>query len=186
MDFTKLKKLSIGGVELKQLFIDGIQVWKAGYKNWVRYSTEADGVTIYNGGLGYKNGYRLSSSGSLSEQSGTTTTGFISVTGTDVIRMGGIPWIPAGPNDGASRVSYISFFDASFAVLGSYNVAVVNGQGVNTPRGIVTSCVVTTDDNVVTTFEPKFSDVSNIAYVRLNGWGDGANMIVTINEEITE
>ena len=32
-------------------------------KNWVPYSTEADGITIYNDGLGYKEGYRLSSSG---------------------------------------------------------------------------------------------------------------------------
>ena len=59
MDLTKLKKLVIGGIELKQLLINGVQVWKSGYKNWVKYSTEADGVTIYNGGLGYKNGYRM-------------------------------------------------------------------------------------------------------------------------------
>jgi hypothetical protein len=32
-------------------------------RNEVRYSTEADGVTIYNGGLGYKYGYRVRSGG---------------------------------------------------------------------------------------------------------------------------
>lgn len=28
MDFSKFRKLYINGVELKQLFINGIQVWK--------------------------------------------------------------------------------------------------------------------------------------------------------------
>ena len=36
MDFSAIKKLTIGGVELKQLFIGGIQVWKSGYKNHPR------------------------------------------------------------------------------------------------------------------------------------------------------
>ena len=43
IDFSKFKKLTIGGVELKQLFINGIRVWKSGYKNWVKFSTENGG-----------------------------------------------------------------------------------------------------------------------------------------------
>jgi hypothetical protein len=153
------------------------------YTNLVPTAIDTDG-SVFDG-IGYRDGYRLSSSGSLSAQDGTTTTGFIPVTGTGVIRMAGIPWIPAASADGASRSSYISFFDSKFAVLGSYNVSVVSGNQSNAPRGIVTSATVTTDDNGVTTFAPVFSDASKIAYVRLNGWGSGADMIVTVNEEIT-
>lgn len=153
------------------------------YTNLVPTAIDTDG-SVFDG-TGYRDGYRLSSSGSLSTQAGTTTTGFIPVAGTSVIRMGGIPWTPELPTDGSSRSSYISFYDASFAVLGSYNVSVTSSAKSNAPRGIVTSATVTTDDNGVTTFTPVFSDASKIAYVRLNGWGSGANMIVTVNEEIT-
>lgn len=94
MDFTKIKKLTIGGVELKQLFVGGIQVWKSGYKNWVKYSTEADGVTIY--GLdydgdgkndGYKDGYRVRSGGAEGAHGSGTCTGFIPVKGGDIVRV---------------------------------------------------------------------------------------------------
>lgn len=49
MDFSTLKKLTIDGVELKQLLINGIQVWKASsYKNLVTNSPDVDGKP-YNG-----------------------------------------------------------------------------------------------------------------------------------------
>jgi hypothetical protein len=40
-------------------------------------STEKDGITIYNGGLGYKNGYRVRSGGAEVTQQSAVCTGFI-------------------------------------------------------------------------------------------------------------
>ena len=87
IDFSGIKKLTIGGVELKQLFINGVQVWKSGYKNWVRYSTEDDGVTIYNGGKGYKDEYRVRSGGAESSLVGGTITGFIPFKKGKILRL---------------------------------------------------------------------------------------------------
>ena len=85
MDLSAFKKLFIDGVELKQLFI-------AVLKNWTRYSTESDGVTIYNGGLGYKSGYRVRSAGVEGEKASSSCTGYIPVNPGDVIRVYGCKW----------------------------------------------------------------------------------------------
>jgi hypothetical protein len=113
MDFTKIKKLTIGGVELKQLLVGGIQVWKSGYKNWVKYSTEADGVTVYNGGLGYKSGIRLSTSdGGDRTKEGMYVSGYIPITNTDTLRL---------VNVGTAVVSYEKSRLIFFTSLGSVN-----------------------------------------------------------------
>jgi hypothetical protein len=53
-------------------------LWQAvTYKNWVKYSTESDGITIYNGGLGYKDGYRIRSGGAESGTKNGVCTGYI-------------------------------------------------------------------------------------------------------------
>ena len=63
------------------------------YTNRVPLSTESDGVTIYNNGLGYMNGSRISSSdsGAVCKQSdvGVTHTGFIPVRPGQTIRIAG-------------------------------------------------------------------------------------------------
>lgn len=198
IDFSTFKNLTIGSVALQQLFINGVQVWKAnnsqsGYKNWVKYSTETDKVTIYNGGLGYMEGYRLSSSGGMSSQANTVTTGFIPCKSTDVIRLAGVDY--SGPTGG---YCYLMFYDESLNVLGSTS----NGKNSNYATGVQTQyrgIVVTNDkhtvnsainnpstENGVTTFDNyKFSDDSGVAYFRINGYGNGSDMIVTVNEEIT-
>jgi hypothetical protein len=194
MDFTKIKKLFIGGLELKQLLINGIQVWKSGYKNWVKYSIDTDG-SIYQNGKGYIDGYRLSSSGSLSSQANTVTTGFIPCKSTDLIRMAGVEWLPTI----AGTYTYISFFDASFKLLGSLNCQKGDKTGtgyIGTPRGIVqfenepdnatSSALIPTKENGVYIMDQyRFkSDADKVAYFRINGYGSGADMIVTVNEEI--
>ena len=185
IDFTKFKKLTIGGMELKQLFINGIQVWKSGYKNWVKHAIDTD-ESIYQGGKGYIEGYRLSSGGGLSAQAGTITTGFIPCKPTDVIRLGGVSWYPP------SGYCYLAFYDSSFAVLGSINcfpstasVAVNGYHGVSRGICMFPDSVHPTIENGVVTFDNyAFSDGSKVAYFRVNGYGNGADAIVTVNEEI--
>ena len=185
IDFSGIKKLSIGGVELTQLFINGIQVWKSGYTNWVRYSTEADGVTIYNGGLGYKDGYRIRSGGTEASSADATSTGFIPFKKGDVLRI--YPKF-----NGLNTINAINFADASFNNLGQKTDS---GAAYGICAGSGSTYLTDVIDGVSTlTYTDAFDQ--SIAYVRitnqiLNREGivseisSGAEMIVTINEEIS-
>ena len=175
MLLSDFKKLSVGGVELKQLFINGVQVWKSGYKNWVPFAIDGASGNIFDG-VGYRDGYRLSSSGSLSAQSNTFTTGFIPCKSTDVPRIGGVSWVPL-----SNGYCYLAFYNSSFTLLGSVNQ---DNNGNNYYRGIVTNATTISTVNGISTFKPVFSDGSKVAYFRINGYGKGADAIVTVNEEI--
>ena len=52
MDFLNVKGLTIPEGEVTKLAIGGVVIWEkaASIKNWARFATEADDVTIYNGG----------------------------------------------------------------------------------------------------------------------------------------
>jgi hypothetical protein len=109
MDLRNLKKLTVGGISLKQLLVNGIQVWKSGYKNWVKFSTEADGKTIYNGGLGYKDGYRIRSGGAEAAASDSICTGYIPFKKGDILRIS-----PAFT--GLNTSNALNFSNASFTI----------------------------------------------------------------------
>lgn len=181
MDFSKFKKLTIGGVELKQLFINGIQVWKSGYKNWVKFSTEADGVTIYNGGLGYKDGYRIRSGGAEGATSHGSCAGFIPVKGGDIIRFSG--WdFSVKSNENAINVANSTFTNiGQTAGLGSYGILAGNAAY----GAYSLDSVVKESDTVYRWVVPPAA--SGVAYIRVSGYTlkDGSKMIVTVNEEIT-
>ena len=47
MDFSVIKKLTIGGIELKQLFINGVKVWAMKtFTNQVPISTDTDRKSV--------------------------------------------------------------------------------------------------------------------------------------------
>lgn len=186
MILNDFKKLTIGGVELVQLFINGVKVWAMKtFTNQVPISTDTDG-SIFNG-VGYKENVRLSSSGGISgsAQNGSVTTGFIPWYGdTTYLRMKGVEWKNATA-DGHGHY-YINSYDASKKFL-SYLSA---GEAPSNTH-IVT---VTRDANGIETV--KFSETygttnTNLQnfrkakFIRINAYGKGADMIVTINEEIT-
>ena len=180
IDLSTLKELMIDGIKLVELYINNILVWKSGIKNWVRYAIDTDG-SLYED-TGYIDMYRLSSSGSLSAQEHTFTTGFIPCKATDVIRMARAEWLRSGQENGG--YNYLSFYNKSFGLLGSINVEFINGA--KTVRGIVTNATSITASNGVTTFKPAFSDSSEVAYFRINGYGLAGISIVTVNEEIPD
>lgn len=183
MNFSKIKKLSISGVELKELLINGVQVWKAGYKNWVPYSVINDGKTIFNG-TGYQEGKRLSSSGALKDQTGSVVTGFIPAKRGDIIRMYGATW---GTNV-SNGYCYITYYDANFNLLYSINKhqedTASNGVSNVSNRVDKNASSVLTDDNGVTTFNLVTTDNQEYLYIRISATGSGAELIVTINESI--
>lgn len=62
IDFSAAKAITIPEGKVKSITSGGILLWKGGYKNLVDIATtEIDGTELY-GGVGYKNGYRWSSS----------------------------------------------------------------------------------------------------------------------------
>lgn len=174
---SNLQSLSIDGVPLKQLTIGGVLAWQAtkeaAYENLVPTAIDTDG-SIYNG-CGYKDGYRVSSSGSIKTADSTSTcTGYIKINGGDIVRVSGITW--AGGNYGSSKA--IAFFDESFGWLGTATYQSGGYYGICTE-----SSLTYTQTEGITTFVTPAN--TEIAYVVISGVGSGANMIVTINEEIT-
>lgn len=184
MDFSKLKKLTIGGIELKKLFINGVQVWK-NFTNQVPISTDTDG-SIYNG-VGYKDNVRMSSSGGVSgsAQTGSVTTGFIPCDPYDIIRLKGAIWVGTTSVQNLGHY-YFNFYDAQKKFLCGFSESSYNG---NYDR---VASVVYDSKTGVTTFQNTstnagFSYVVSLQgakYVRLNAYGKGKDLIVTINEEI--
>lgn len=158
----------------------------AGYTNLVPTSTDTDG-SIYNG-TGYKDNVRLSSSGGVSgtAQNGSVTTGFIPYSANDVVRIGGVEWLNATKNYGGHY--YINFYDSS-KKFKTY----ISSQAYADICAHV--CPITRDENGVETFITNkeygtsneiLNRVRESSYIRITAYGKGADLIVTVNEEIKE
>lgn len=184
IDFSTVKEITIPEGAVKKIVCNGVELWKAGYTNLVPSSKESGGNTIYNGGLGYKNGYRLSSSGAEKTQSGSVVTGFIPAKRGDTIRMSGATWgttVSAG-------YCYIQYYDANFNLVYTINRYMnEDSNGISNTGSYVdkTNSTISTDTNGVTTFNIVFKTNTPYSYIRISATGLGANMIVTVNEEIT-
>ena len=192
MNLTNFKKIFINGVELKQLLINGIQVWKAiTFTNQVPISEDTAAGSVFNG-VGYIENRRLSSSGSLSSsaQNGSVTTGFIPFHGDgDVIRLKGVEFITA--LDSGKHYYYV-FYNANKKSRGGDNDYFSSWQATDgTLSHILTA---TRDENGVETisFNREYGTSNSLlqwirsaSYVRITAKGKGADMIVTINEEIS-
>lgn len=169
-----------------------------GYTNQVPISIDKDG-TVFNG-VGYQDNHRLdySTSGdTTAELANHVATGYIPMVHTDTIRMSGVTW-------GKTNKNCIAFFDENFMPMGSYiGNGYVNGAPASvTGKGKTVSCLgdktlqsVAVEDGV-STFTITFLDTDkeassiinysgdHVKYVRISAEGSGANMAVTINEEI--
>ena len=125
----------------------------------LRQSVSSDG-TPYNGGMGYKSGYRLNSGGNEAAKSGVYCSGFIPMVNTQTIEFEGIE-LPAATSVGNSNYT-IHFYDSTFT-----RIAKSQYQAhdiFNTPsigKG-------TTDDSgkYIKTFKP--TGVSGLAYIRFS------------------
>ena len=185
IDFTTIKKLTIGGVELKQLLINGIQVWKSGYTNLVPTSIDVDG-SIYNG-VGYKTEYRISTSSGKESSGGTngTLTGFIKVKPGDVVRF-------------ASKGEIINWFlNNATNIFAYYDSSRENKLGHVRSNGTTATYngVCNATNSVVTeeVYRQKYRvtvpNDASIEWIRIcvNGPNGavGSDLIVTVNEEIT-
>ena len=125
----------------------------------LRQSVSSDG-TLYNGGMGYKSGYRLNSGGNESAASGVYCSGFIPMVSTQTIEFEGIE-LPAAYSVASSHYT-IHFYDSTFTRIAKPQYQahdVFNTLSVGSG---------TTDDsgNYIKTFKP--TGVSGLAYIRFS------------------
>lgn len=158
------------------------------FKNWVKYSTEADGTTIYNNGLGYKDGYRVRSGGAEIEQAWTSITGYIPFTKYDKLYI-----YPQFTDLNTSNA--INYFDSNFTNLGQ----TAGGPTVISYYGFCDTTFAPKIENNAIIIDLTNSVVANkndIAYVRISHYIDdggsgstaimqsGSEIIITKNEQI--
>lgn len=186
-NFADYKYLDIPEGRVKKITDQsGRVLWRQGYTNQVPISTDTDG-SIYNG-VGYKDNTRLSSSGGVSgsSQTNSATTGFIPFPNGDatVIRMKGVEWRYSTANYGGHY--YINFYDSSKKFLAylsaneyaNYDHIVTVERDSNGVESVVWNQSYGTTNALL-------QAVRNSAkYIRINAHGKGADMIVTIDEEI--
>ena len=177
IDFSVVKAITIPEGVVMKIVSAGVTLWELAtdtIKNWVKYSTEADGKTIYNGGLGYKDGYRIRSGGAEQAQTGARHTGFIPVKAGDIVRFYGWNF------SYASAANAVNFSDGTFTNLGqfttqpaSYGICSGNAPSVTKVNDI---------------YQFTVPNNTNIQYMRVTGYHSynvlPPDMIVTINEEI--
>lgn len=157
------------------------------FTNLVPISIDTDDL-VYNG-TGYKDDTRLSSSGgvSSSSQANSVTTGFMSYTYEYpfIVRTKGVEWLDATTNYGGHW--YINIYDDSKSFLSGFPSSAYATD--------YTSVVAITYDETtgITTFDFSKSHtntdamsqaIRNGSYIRLNAYGKGEDLVVTVNEEI--
>lgn len=151
--------------------------------NQVPISTDTDG-SIYNG-TGYKDNARLSSSGGVSgsAQNGSVVTGFIPYTSLGIIRIKGATW--ANGVDGMHW--YINAYDANKtfkASVAAQGYAEGSYAGMSAVYDESTG-VTTIDFSGMSSGNATRAAFEQAAYFRINAKGKGADLIVTVNQEIT-
>ena len=160
-------------------------------KNWVEYAEDTAAGSLYNG-CGYKDNARLSSSGGVSgsAQENSVVVGFMPFKNTDVIRMKGAEWL--GATAKYQGHYYFSLYDSSKSFIPDAWVSSESFAG-----GTLSSQISVTYDETtgVTTFQiidltgtaGGFSkSAKSASYFRINAYGKGADLIITINQEITD
>lgn len=158
----------------------------ANYTNLVPTSTDTDG-SIYNG-VGYKEDVRLSSSGGVSSsaQEGSVLTGFIPFTRSDVLRLKGATWIDGTFPSG--QAYYFNYYDSGktfvWGLAASSHAAATGSLKTSVTYDADTGVTEASVDGLSSTVGAE--KLNKIAYVRLCAYGNGNDLIVTVNEEITE
>lgn len=171
MDFSQFKKLTIGGVELKQLFINGVQVWKGvSYTNQIPISTDKSGA-VYNG-KGFKENTWVNA-GNEGQTTGKDCTGFIPCKIGDVIRFKNV----AFDNNSNNR---LSFFKSDKSYIGQVNgnstyILNTNFSGVKGSDGYYTQLKIISR-----------TETTNCAFIRVSCNNIDSSSIITVNQEITD
>jgi hypothetical protein len=143
------------------------------------YGTDSDGDGKNDG---YKNGYRLSSSGAEKTLAQSAVTGYIPAKAGDTIRIYGCGW-----GSTAHGMNYIAAYKADGTFIGA---ALSNsGPDYGTPMTEEETnwAIAANGDTML-----KLANVADIAWIRVNSRGmtsattvNGSDMLITVNEEIS-
>lgn len=150
------------------------------YTNILSLAVDSDG-TPYNGGKGWKTGYRLNSSGTETAQTDIEVTGFIPVGRSDIIYFSGV----SIPYDGVNA-------DNQYFVLYNSSFTKIVGPKVNTDIGNYGAAKYDEANNLIELNVDLFMDYygietakrDTVAYFRLSATEISSNSIITRNEPI--
>lgn len=150
---------------------------EASYTNLVPTSVDTDG-TVYNG-TGYKDDTRLSSSGGVSgsAQTGSATTGFMPYSSLGIIRIKGATWL------NNSGHYYINAYDQNKTF--AQGIAASDAQASTVATYDVPTGITTIDMSKLSSTNVVRQAFETASYIRINAYGKGADLIVTVNQEIT-
>lgn len=160
--------------------------------NLVATSVEYDGVTPYNDGHRFKNGYRLNSKGEevkITNGNGFVT-GFIKSDNIsfayppDKLYANGVRW-----NNSYTSNCYVAFYDESRNILNNgTQYASINESAFRGVQDYISNNILTSEGNINGwKFANSWSlsiDFSSAKYIRISGAGDGSGIVVKINEQI--
>lgn len=181
MDFSTLKALTIPQGYVVKIEVNGVTIWEmpSSYTNQVPISIDADG-SVFNG-TGYQDGMRVRSGGALGSWSGAVATGFIPVKAGDVILFTCNEWDTRANNGNTINFGYIS--GGVFTSLGSYTTGgAVYGLYSSSSEWEILMATKVRDGIWKQVVPPNAS----ITHMRMSCYGAGADLIVTVNEEITD
>lgn len=177
MKLASYDSLELNDIPLTKLTLNGQMIWRQPVRNQVPLSINADG-TPYNGGLGYKDDYRVRSGGAEAAHTGATCTGYIPVHPGDVVRISGCDF------DYVSTGNAINASDSSFTNLGQL-VRNMTGYGIFATSGewyaYSMHSVVQESEGVWRWVVPPAA--SGVAWIRVTGTtqGNGAGLCVTVS-----
>ena len=173
MDFSKFKNLTIGGIDLKQLFVGGIQVWKAvSYTNQIPISTDASG-NVYNG-KGYKDNTYVTGTGADDTKPNYDSTGYIPCKVGDVIRLKDCNFVKGDLN------CVMNFFSAK----GTNRIGQVQAHSTWFTESEFKGVLDSNNHYVQFTIKSISGITAGMNYIRVTTAGLTSASVITINEEI--
>ena len=155
------------------------------YTNVLPLAINSDG-TLFNGGKGYKTGYRLNSSGNETSEAGVFITGFIPINQNDQLYFKNIDWYLKSDTN---NKCYVCVYDASFNMVtnGYFRDGMLTTLS-NYDWAINEGSIALDENNHLTSIRLKPGVVGstevNAKYVRISAWNISDESIITINEPI--
>ena len=148
-----------------------------GSLNYMPLSINQDG-SIYNDGLGYKQGYRVRSGGVEIAEASCSCIGFLKATSGDVITVRKCDF-----KSSKTAGNAVNVYDNNFTNLGQMCANADSGYGIlSKVSGGSCNSIITNSDGSYSWVIP-FVEGYEIAYIRVNCYiEDGSNICITINE----
>lgn len=157
--------------DITKYYNDGVRaiIVEDGYTNLVSTAIGENGVVYY--GCGYRNGYRLTSSGTLAAGDSMCLSGYIVYPKASIVRVVG------STATASAGGQYVAVYDASFNLIDVDYISVLVSYGSYTPRA---------DGMYELTIDTsKISAWSNAKYFRVSCANCvGADLVITKDEEI--